>query len=432
MQRDKKDLFENTLRTHLFSQNDMAPEGPCPDENWMAAYVEDTLGSSLKTQFERHLLQCGRCQTELAMLVRTEPAHLAQSPLVEQESSQKQSWLAIYLGWMSSAALKPALAIFAVSLLAATLGYRWVREQAKPEFETVKVANQILRLEQPSADKLQQKNGGETTRAGRAQPQLEPATPKLLERSEFERQRTSIQTRQADSVEGNTDQAGNERVKETYSSEPPAYRGEGGKALGTLNARRDDAVLPEDSIAPKSSAQDLKKDAATNAERVKAEDARQSRRVVDGPVVGTISQTAQSKAAPAAAAAPPATFAVSSVDSEKKTERDSELPARAIQGMRQEARKQKAPAEASTQIAAETKSANRLFAGGKQFELRQGVWHDVSITADEVIVPREVLVRTREYETHQNALAPFQAVLARPEDVLIKLSGTIYRIRKRP
>ena len=71
MSPEKKDPFGRLLKNHLSASLSRPPAEPCPDENWMAAYLEGSQSEQFKKTFERHLLQCDRCQAEMALLLKT-------------------------------------------------------------------------------------------------------------------------------------------------------------------------------------------------------------------------------------------------------------------------------------------------------------------------------------------------------------------------
>lgn len=433
MQRDKKDPFENVLRRHLSSQSAAAPAERCPDENWMAAYLEDSLGSGQKAKFEGHLLNCDRCQAELAAVTRTEAASPAQLPQTEIVPDAKQGFFTLLIRWMNSAAFKPAFAVLAASLIVAWVGYRLLPRQTAWNSPTMEVAQQLPREEKSlEADKLQLESGERSTRVVPQESLPQPAVPASEDRSKREREGSSIEARLADSSAKNDDRARSELLKETYSAEPPTPKEVARDTSQALRARRDNTMPPTDTAAQKSSAQDLNKDLAAGQEQVSAQGAKPAQPAGEGLVVGALNRSAaQTKPAPVAAPASPAGLSAAGAGPEKKTEQDNEVRAADVKEAQSESRKQKASVD-FRQVATITTPARQIFTGGKRFELRQGVWHDLSIVTDEALAPQELRVRTTEYESHRNALAPFQAVLARPEDVLIKLSGTVYRIRKRP
>ena len=64
MSPEKKDSFEQLLKNHLSTLPSRPSTESCPDENWMAAYLEGSQSEHFKETFERHLLQCDHCQAE--------------------------------------------------------------------------------------------------------------------------------------------------------------------------------------------------------------------------------------------------------------------------------------------------------------------------------------------------------------------------------
>jgi len=90
------------------------------------------------------------------------------------------------------------------------------------------------------------------------------------------------------------------------------------------------------------------------------------------------------------------------------------------------------PRQAGAYAAAEADAVSQIEAGGKRFELTDNIWKDASILPDDTMPPILVLAHSPEFERRRKQLAPYQLVLSRPEDVLIKLDSRVYRIMKAP
>ncbi|MBM3802771.1 MAG: hypothetical protein FJW26_10755 [Acidimicrobiia bacterium] len=146
-----------------------------------------------------------------------------------------------------------------------------------------------------------------------------------------------------------------------------------------------------------------------------------------------------SQAMPAAPPPPPppspAQEATSKVKVEQaKLEQDSvadEKEARSNERLRAKKQVIMEPARAKTRAAsANVPRVNRIEVGGKRFDLIDSVWRDASVLSSDTSSPIVMTAPSADLESHSRQLAPYRAVLSRPEDVLIKLDGHVYRIRK--
>jgi hypothetical protein len=87
--------------------------------------------------------------------------------------------------------------------------------------------------------------------------------------------------------------------------------------------------------------------------------------------------------------------------------------------------------EAGVFVASEASAVSRIEVGGKRFDLSDGLWRDSSILPSDPW-PTVVNMLSPDFERHRKQLAPYQPVISRPEDVLIKLHSRVYRIQKAP
>jgi hypothetical protein len=71
----------DSLIKNMLSMGARKSSGSCPDENLMAAYLEGSLTSSEKSEFESHVSDCASCREILAVSIRLQP----------QESSRLQA-----------------------------------------------------------------------------------------------------------------------------------------------------------------------------------------------------------------------------------------------------------------------------------------------------------------------------------------------------
>jgi hypothetical protein len=87
--------------------------------------------------------------------------------------------------------------------------------------------------------------------------------------------------------------------------------------------------------------------------------------------------------------------------------------------------------EAGAFAVSEVTAVSQIEVGGKRFDLSDGVWKDASILPDDPS-PTVVNMLSPDFEKYHKQIAPFQQVISRPEDVLIKLHNRVYRINKAP
>ena len=87
--------------------------------------------------------------------------------------------------------------------------------------------------------------------------------------------------------------------------------------------------------------------------------------------------------------------------------------------------------EAGAFAVSEATVVNQIEVGGKRFDLRDGLWRDASILPGDPW-PTVVNMLSPDFEKYRKQLAPYQSVISRPEDVLIKLHNRVYRIQKAP
>jgi hypothetical protein len=134
-------------------------------------------------------------------------------------------------------------------------------------------------------------------------------------------------------------------------------------------------------------------------------------------------------------AAPPGARSALGALSARKMEQDK--PANAEEGGTADAsakKKQilaKGKGEAGAFAASEAAVMSQIEVGGKRFDLRNGLWRDVSILPGDPW-PTVVNMLSPDFERYRKQLALYQPVISRPEDVLIKLHNRVYRIQKAP
>ena len=129
MSPENKNPFEQLLKSQLSASLSRPSAEPCPDENWMAAYLEGSQSDQFKKTFEQHLLQCDRCQSEMAFLLKTHETEAKPMPSVlTAEPSSRSNLLTVLFGWTRAAVFRPVFAILLVSVVTGVVGYRLLRD----------------------------------------------------------------------------------------------------------------------------------------------------------------------------------------------------------------------------------------------------------------------------------------------------------------
>ena len=77
----------------------------------------------------------------------------------------------------------------------------------------------------------------------------------------------------------------------------------------------------------------------------------------------------------------------------------------------------------------EASPIKRIEAGGKRFDLTDGVWTDSAILPEDP-APALLNVKSTDFERLRKEFTPYLALISRPEDVLIKLDNQVFRIKK--
>ena len=110
----------------------------------MAAYLEGSQSEHFKKTFERHLLQCNRCQSEMALLLkpRVNESQSMPTPL-RADPSPRSNLLEVLFAWTRASAFRPVYAILLVSVVTGVIGYRILRDDRilqGPSMETTESA----------------------------------------------------------------------------------------------------------------------------------------------------------------------------------------------------------------------------------------------------------------------------------------------------
>ena len=425
MSPEKKEPFEQLLKSHLSASLSQPPAEPCPDENWMAAYLEGSQSEHFKKAFERHLLQCDRCQAEMAMLLKTSVTDAHSIPsAVTAESSPRSNPLALLFDWTRAAAFRPVFAILLVSAVTGILGYRLLRDDRI--------------LQQRSMDTSESAAGRSSASSEADQP---PASPPVNDQKSQEQKpslksdpspvpRRAAQDRleaERDSLSEPGDLRNREKsssrdgeMKDAFAAEPPSsVPAESSRDAGAGLKRRDVAMAPQSLPEPsqKESLSAAVVDRQNSKLETKADEA-----------------SAKPKNQVMPAAPLPGVRSVVGALSEGRTEQDKVATAEETRAAGASEKKQvltKSARQAAAFEGNETSAVSRIEVSGKRFDLIDGVWRDSSILPNEAS-STQVSVNSPEFEKVRKQLAPYQPVVSRPEDVFIKLHNRVYRIQKAP
>jgi len=424
MSPEKKEPFEQLLKSHLSASLSRPPAESCPDENWMAAYLEGSQSEHFKKTFERHLLQCDHCQAEMAFLLKTGVTEAQPKPsAVAAQSNRGSNLLAILLGWTRAAAFRPAVAILLVSVVTGVAGYRLLRDDRILQERPLEMAEPASRSSPPlaDADESAAQSSDDHKRQEQNQRLKSESSPvrreAALDRLEAAR---ASQAQPGDlRNKGKTNSQENE-MKDAFAAEPPStVPAESNRDAVGGPKRRDMAVASQTSPEPlqKESLSAAVVDRQNSQLQTKADEA---------------SAKPQNQVMPAAP--PPARPALGAL-SEKKAEQDKLADAKEARAVGASVKKKQVLVQVqgptSRSAASQANAVSSIEVGGKRFDLSDGVWKDASILPDDPR-PTRVNVNSPDFEGHRKQLVPYQAVISRPEDVLIKLHNQVYRIQKAP
>jgi len=423
MSPEKKDPFEQLLKSHLSASLSRPPVEACPDENWMAAYLEGSQSDQFKKTFERHLLQCHRCQTEMAFLLKADGTAANPMPsLLPADPGPRSNLFTVLLGWTRVATFRPVFAILLVSVVTAVVGYRLLRDDRILRERSVETAESKAPRSsawadadnQPAAPPVNdEKSLGQETRVtsepspvrrNAAEDRLEAARESPAQPSDFRNGKSNSQDNE---------------MKDAFAKEPPSSApAEPNRDASSRLERRDGAVstqaLPEQlqkeslsaSVANRQSSQ-----LETKADEKPANAQKQATR----------------PAAPAGARSTLGALSARKTEQDKPANAEEEFAADSTGKKKQALAEGKG--EAGAFAASEAMAISPIEVGGKRFDLSDGLWRDASILPND---PRPTVVNTHspDFNRHRKQLAAYQPVISRPEDVLIKLHNRVYRIQK--
>jgi len=425
MNPEKKNPFEQLLKSHLSGSLSRPPAEPCPDENWMAAYLEGSQSDHFKRTFEQHLLQCDRCQSELAFLLKThEPEAEPMPSVLTAEPSPRSNLLRDLIGWTRAVAFRPAFAILLVSIVTGVVGYRLLRDDRilretsveTAESKTPKSSAWAEAEKPPAASPVNDQKSQEQKPSGTSEPPLlrrQAAQDQVEEAGKLRVQPGDLRNKmRLDSQD--------REMKDGFAAEPPSS--------APAEPNRDASGRPE------------RRDVAMSTPALPEQLQKES---LSASVVGSQNSPAESKGDETAAkakkqsmqpAAPGARSALGAI-STRKMEQDKLVNVEPTSAADVAARKKQALAEgkggAVAFAASEATVMSQIEAGGKRFDLRDGLWRDASILPGDPW-PTVVNMLSPDFEKYRQQLTLYQPVISRPEDVLIKLHNRVYRIQKTP
>jgi hypothetical protein len=425
MSLEKKNPFEQLLKSHLSASLSRPPAEPCPDENWMVAYLEGSQSDHFKKTFEQHLLRCDRCQSEIALLLEAPVTEAKPMPsTLAAEPSARTSLFANLFGWMRAAAFRPVFAILLVSVITGVVGYQILRDDRILRERVVETAESRAPKSSDWADadsqpappplndqkSVEQKPNVTSSLVRRqgAQDRLEAAREAQAQPGDL---RNKLKSNSQDS-----------EMKDGFAAEPPSsVPAEPNRdAKGAKLERRDVGIssqaLPEQLQKESASASVVERQNSppdTKADETAANAKKQPMR----------------PAAPAGARATLGALSARKVEQDKPANAEEEIAADAAGKKKQGLAEGKG--EAGVFVASEARAVSHIEVGGKRFDLSDGLWRDSSILPSDPW-PTVVNVLSPDFERHRKQLALYQPVISRPEDVLIKLHSRVYRIQKTP
>ena len=423
MSPEKKNPFEQLLKSHLSASLSQPPAEPCPDENWMAAYLEGSQSDHFKKTFEQHLLQCDRCQSEMAFLLKTHETEAKPVPSVlTAEPSPSNNLLSVLFGWTRAATLRPVFAILLVSVVTGVVGYRLLRDDRILSERSVETAeSKTPKTVWPEAEKAPAPSSVNDQKSPEQKSSATPE-PSMVRRQAVDDRLEAARESQAQSGDLRNKMKSNSQdreMKDGFAAEPPAAApAEPNRNANDRLERRDTAVstqaLPEQ----------LQKE-SLSASAV----GRQNSQLETKADETTANTKTVQPAAPAGARSMRGTLPARKMEQDTPVNVEQASAADAAPKKKQVLAEGKG--EAGAFAASEATAVSQIEVGGKRFDSRDGLWRDASILPGDPW-PTVINMLSPDFEKYRKQLAPYQAVISRPEDVLIKLHNRVYRIQKAP
>ena len=421
MSPEKKNPFEQLLKSHLSGSLSRPPAEPCPDENCMAAYLEGSQSDHFKKTFEQHLLQCDRCQSEMAFLLKTHETEAKPMPSVlTTVPSPRSNLLTDLLGWTKAATFRPVFAILLVSVVTGVVGYRLLRDDRILRERPVETAESKAPKSsawpdadnQPAAPPVHDQKSLEQKPSATSEPSLvrsHAAEDRLEAARESQAQPGDLRNKMRSNSQ-------DREMKDGFAAEPPSSApGEPNRDANGRLERRDVAAstqaLPEQ----------LQKE-SLSASAVGRQNSELEKKA-DETAANARKQTIR----PAAPAGALGALSARKMEQDKPANLEhastGDAPAKRKQVLAE------GKGEAGAFAASEATGVSQIEVGGKRFNLGDGLWRDASILPDDPW-PTVVNMLSPDFEKYRKQLALYQPVISRPEDVLIKLHNRVYRIQK--
>jgi hypothetical protein len=418
MSPEKKNPFEQLLNSHLSGSISRPPAEPCPDENWMAAYLEGSQSDHFKKTFEQHLLQCDRCQSEMAFLLKTHETEAKPMPSVlTTVPSPRSNLLTDLLGWTKAATFRPVFAILLVSVVTGVVGYRLLRDDRILRERPVETAESKAPKSLPDADNQPAAPPGHDQKSLEQKPSA-TSEPSLVRSHAAQDRLEAARESQAQPGDLRNKMRSNSQdreMKDGFAAEPPSSApGEPNRRLERRDVAASTQALPEQSQKESLSASAVGRQ---NSELEKKAD----------ETTANARKQPMQPAAPAGARPALGALSARKMEQDKPANAEEEIAADAAGKKKQVLAEGKA--EAGTFAASEATAVNHIEVGGKRFALSDGLWRDASILPGDPW-PTVVNMLSPEIEKYRKQLALYQPVISRPEDVLIKLHNRVYRIQK--
>jgi len=414
--------FEQLLRKHLKESLERNEAANCPDENRVSAYLEGMLPQNQRTDFERHVAQCARCQDELSLLLRSDATN---SVATQSKQKVKTGW-----SWFLSFRFKPVLAVLVVTIVSGYVGFELLRESRQRE-STADVA-QWLQQEH----RVEDEKSSSPPRQQTAAPQIMPVESRTINQKLEANQESGMRAAKkaagepgAPPARGFSKDSKELSLRDSFSP-VPTEAGEAG-ANARLGSKSDlltrqngpSGVATSAPVSQPSSSKDEEASAlaprrlAAPADPTATQPRPVNRSAFIGPQPATDEDNSSKKN-------------VASKESflQKTEVRHLEADGSAASGKLKQEALVKAKASRAEGRSDEAKK-RQLNVAGKTFELRNNVWTDTSIGEDanetEIVIYKD----SSDYGEQIRSLTDYRSLLVRDEDCRIKFQGKIYYIK---
>ena len=428
MTQNEREQLEVLLGKQLREQPETARDSQeCPDPGWISAYLEGELSQALKTTLESHVCECRRCQEELAFLLKTFPAEPVKEAQKAQTAGNKLRDL-FGLGRIEPVFLKPVFAILIVALVSGVVGYKIIYEQKAPEEKATQIADSMARRAEPSVLSPETTNDQETGTAMNSRPaskstQPQGNAPTIAEkpRSNQSPRATNEDRRYSPPHELQSSLSKDDSKSGSFEIARKGASQSGEKEINRKDLNEQPAASPQVAAAPLGSTgasvqTPARAGVAEGDSRLREKDSVQDKKAAPKLLAEAESTNQLTATSPIAKRA---TIA------KKKAATTDEA---AYAAKTEESKGAVGPVDAVENSSVQPR---RIQLAGKNFELRDNVWVDLSISQDEDYLPVVIRKGSQDYIKLEKELAAYQDLLSRPEDCLIKLKDRVYRIQKK-